>query len=117
MFMMHEASKNLIVTIVKKGWSDPVTRAARHAGAEGATILMGRGAGIHEKQTFLGLCIEPEKEVILTIVDPEQTDAVLSAITEAAQLDRSGMGIAFVVALDRVVGRVHKIDSLETDSN
>lgn len=105
--MICEGCKELIVTIVKKGWAEQVIQASRRAGAEGGTVIMGRGTGIHEMQTLLGLPIEPEKEVVLTIVNPEQTDTVLSAILEGAELAKPGMGIAFVVELKRVAGRVH----------
>jgi nitrogen regulatory protein P-II 1 len=107
--MICEGCKELIVTIVKKGWAERVVQASRKAGAEGGTIIMGRGTGIHEMQTLLGLPIEPEKEIVLTIVNPEQTDAVLNAIIEGADLEKPGMGIAFVIELQRVAGRVHML--------
>ncbi len=107
--MISESRKDLIVTIVKKGWAERVVEASRRAGAEGGTILMGRGTGIHEMQTLLGLPIEPEKEIVLTIVNPEQTDTVLDVILEGAELEKPGMGIAFVVTLQRVAGRAHML--------
>jgi nitrogen regulatory protein PII len=58
-------------------------------------------------QTLLGLRIEPEKEIILTIVGPEQTDTILEAIVSAAELNKPGNGIAFVITLAKVAGRVH----------
>ncbi len=106
--MIHEGCKNLIVTIVKKGWSERVIQASRTAGATGGTVLMGRGTGIHETQSVFGLPIEPEKEIILTVVEVDQTDTVLAAIEEAAELNNPGMGIAFVVNLEKIAGRVHK---------
>lgn len=75
--MICETGRQLIVTIVKKGWAQEVIQASRNAGASGGTIIPARGTGIHEMQTLLGLRIEPEKDVILTIVDPEQTDKIL----------------------------------------
>jgi nitrogen regulatory protein PII len=111
--MICEGCKNLIVTIVKKGWSDRVVQASREAGAEGGTILMGRGTGIHENKSLFGLPIEPEKEIILTIVELDQTDAVLTAIEKAAELNTPGMGIAFVLNLDKIAGRVHMLCNKE----
>ena len=105
--MICEGCKNLIVTIVKKGWSEKVINASRNAGAGGGTILMGRGTGINDKQSVFGLPIEPEKEIILTIVEAEQTDKILLAIEEAAELNTPGMGIAFVLSLDKVAGRAN----------
>ncbi len=105
--MSNGYDNELIVTIVKRGWSEPVLTAARGAGAEGGTILLGRGTGIHEVKTLLGIAIEPEKEIILTVVAAARTDAVLEAIVAAAELDQPGMGLAFVLPIRRVTGRVH----------
>ncbi|OPX74591.1 MAG: hypothetical protein A4E40_01224 [Methanoregulaceae archaeon PtaU1.Bin059] len=106
--MLCEGCKELIVTIVSKGWAEQVIQASRDAGAEGGTILMGRGTGIHETQSLLGIPIEPEKEIVFTVVDPEQTEQVLEAISRGAELETPGRGIAFVIPLQRVAGRVHK---------
>ncbi|HDR73258.1 MAG TPA: P-II family nitrogen regulator [Methanoculleus sp.] len=105
--MICEGCKELIVTIVNKGWAERVIRASREAGAEGGTILMGRGTGIHEKQSFFGVPIEPEKEIVLIVLDPSQTDRVLMAISDAVELHLPGRGIAFVLPVSRVAGRVH----------
>lgn len=113
--MICEGCKNLIVTIVNKGWSEKVIHASREAGASGGTILMGRGAGIHENRTLFGLPIEPEKEIILTVVEVDQTDVILSAIEEAAELNTPGMGIAFVINLEKMAGRVHMTCKINDD--
>ncbi|RQD79212.1 MAG: P-II family nitrogen regulator [Methanocalculus sp. MSAO_Arc1] len=105
--MICETGRQLIVTIVKKGWAQEVIRASRDAGASGGTVIPARGTGIHEMQTLLGLRIEPEKDVILTIVNPDQTDEILEAIVKVADLEKPGTGIVFVINLDKVAGRVH----------
>ncbi len=113
--MICETGRQLIVTIVKKGWAQEVIQASRNAGASGGTIIPARGTGIHEMQTLLGLRIEPEKDVILTIVDPEQTDKILEAIVTVAELEKPATGIVFVVNLDKVAGRVHMIREKEEE--
>jgi nitrogen regulatory protein PII len=107
--MICEGCKNLIVTIVKKGWAETVITASRKAGAEGGTILMGRGTSMNEMRSIFGIPIEPEKEIILTIVEVDQTDEILHAIEEASKLNTPGMGIAFVVSLDKIAGRAHML--------
>ena len=103
-----ESSVSLIVTIVGKGWGDTVLEASLKAGAEGGTILLGRGVGIHEKQKILGICIEPEKEVVLSVTYPDKTEAILEGIMRAGELNKAGAGIAFVVPVEKVVGIVHR---------
>ena len=98
---------SLIVSVVRKGWGSTVLEASVKAGARGGTVLFGRGAGIHEREKIFGMSIEPEKEVLLTIVNVSQVDAILDAIVQAGELNDTGRGIAFVVPVDKVVGVAH----------
>ncbi|QGT98733.1 Putative regulatory protein, P-II family / Putative regulatory protein, P-II family [Candidatus Syntrophocurvum alkaliphilum] len=108
-------SHDLIVTIVKKGWADKVVKASKQAGAEGATVIYGRGTGIHEQKKLLGLSIEPEKEMVLTIILKEETEKVLKAIEKGCSLDKPATGISFVIELKKVVGIVHLLEQLGVD--
>lgn len=98
---------SLIVTIVRKGWGSTVLNASVKAGARGGTVLTGRGAGIHENKKIFGMSIEPEKEIVLTLVFTDQIDLILPKIVEAAELNEVGKGIAFVLPVDRIVGVAH----------
>lgn len=100
-------SISLIVSIVRKGWGSTVLQASVKAGARGGTVFSGRGAGIHEQEKIFGMSIEPEKEIVLTLVYTTQIDIVLPRIVAAAELNDMGRGIAFVVPVDRVVGMAH----------
>jgi len=100
----------LIISIVRKGWAEKVIVAAKAAGARGGTILHGRGVGVHEQKKLLGLPIEPEKEIILTLIHRDKTNDVLKAIVEAGQLQKPGMGVGFVIDVDKVVGIVELLD-------
>lgn len=100
----------LIVTIVRKGWAAKIVNAAKAAGARGGTIMHGRGVGIHEQKKMLGIPIEPEKEIILTLIHKDKTNDVLKAIVEAGQLNKPGTGIGFVIDVDKVVGIVALIE-------
>lgn len=97
----------LIVAIVKKGKAEVVVEAAKAAGAEGATIMFGRGTGIHEQKKLLGIPIEPEKEIILTVVPSAIVEQVLAAVEKRGKLQNPTAGIAFVLDLEKVVGIVH----------
>ncbi len=105
------ANVSLIITIVKKGWGDKVLEASTKAGAQGGTVLLGRGIGIHEKQKIMGIPIEPEKEIVLTVVYPDASEAILKQICDTCDLEKPGLGIAFVVPVERVVGVSHLLGS------
>jgi len=108
---------DLIVTIIKKGFCENIITASRDAGAEGATIIPARGTGIHETKKLLGIPIEPEKEIIFTIVQEEKSEKVLDAIVKAGKLEKPATGVAFVIELKKVAGVVHLIKALEEANN
>lgn len=99
----------LIVSIVRKGWGDTVLEATMNAGAHGGTVLLGRGIGRNEQLRVFGIQIEPEKEIVLTVVRADQRDEVLREIERAAELNAPGKGLAFVLPLEKVIGVVHLV--------
>lgn len=109
---MVDGQFDLIVIIVDAGNAEDVLDAARRAGGEGATILHGRGSGIHEQKKIFNIPIEPEKDVVLLLVPEERTDGILKAIDEAVDLEKPGHGIGFVLPAKRVVGLSHRISGM-----
>ena len=101
---------SLIMGIVRHGWGDRALEASCKAGSEGCTIVLGRGVGIHEKQKIMGIPVEPEKEIVLSLTHSDKAEAVLEAIVQAAELDKPGTGIAFVIPVEKLVGVVHRCD-------
>jgi nitrogen regulatory protein P-II 1 len=99
----------LIVTIVRKGWGDTILEASMKAGAHGGTVLPGRGIGKNEQQRVFGIQIEPEKEIILTVVPADIRDKVLREIELAGELDAPGKGLAFTLPIEKLVGIVHLV--------
>jgi nitrogen regulatory protein PII len=94
----------LIVSIVVKGYADLVIDAARDMGATGGTVLYGRGIGVHEKGTIFGRPIEPEKEIVLTLVKSEHVEKTRDAIMEKAEICKPGKGIVFILDVEQAVG-------------
>ncbi len=99
----------LIVSIVRKGWGDTVLDATMKAGAHGGTVLLGRGIGRNEQMKVFGIQIEPEKEIVLTVIPSDLKDRVLREIVQAAELNAPGHGLAFVVPVETVAGVVHLV--------
>jgi nitrogen regulatory protein P-II 1 len=100
----------LIVSIVRKGWGDTVLEATMNAGAHGGTVLFGRGIGRNEQQRVFGIPIEPEKEIVLTVIPTHLKDTVLQEVVRAAELTAPGHGLAFVVSVEKVAGIVHLVE-------
>lgn len=97
----------LIVTIVNSGDSSTVVKAAAHAGAEGGTILNGRGTGVNEQQTFMNFTIEPEKDIVLTLIPTSYAEKVIQSIEQAVDLNAPGKGIAFTIDVENIFGVNH----------
>ena len=92
----------LITCVLQKDLADDVLLAAKNIGAQGATISYARGTGIRERMGLLGVTVDEKKEVIRIIVSEEQSNLVFEAMYLAGKLDTPGMGIMYMVRLDRV---------------
>lgn len=96
----HEA----IFCIVNSGYSETVMDAAKKFGARGGTVINARGTANKDAETFFGITIQPEKEIVMILVPSSIKDEVLHALYKEAGLDSAGQGIAFALPVDSVVG-------------
>lgn len=107
---MAEAQKShalkMVVAIVQRGKADEVVGAAIKAGAPAATVVFGRGQGMRERLGPLGIAIQPEKEIILIILEEWLSEQVLKAMVSAGNLDKAGIGFVFTVPVERAIGFV-----------
>ncbi|HHU55394.1 MAG TPA: P-II family nitrogen regulator [Acholeplasmataceae bacterium] len=94
----------LIVVIVERGNGEAVVDAALKAGATGATIVNARGSGIHETQKVFNIEIEPEKEIVLLLVESENTDTITDEIRKELRIDEPGRGIIFILDVHKTFG-------------
>lgn len=93
-----------IITIVDKGIGESVTSTAENHGARGGTIINARGSGVASSVKFFNMDIEPEKEMVIIIIDANETEKVVNAIMEEHQLDQPNKGVLFVQDLSHVRG-------------
>ena len=91
----------LITCVVQQGMADPIIRAARAAGAQGATVYYARGTGVRERLGLLGVAVNVQKEVIQVIASTEQVERVFEAMYVAGDLDSPGAGIMFTTPVDK----------------
>lgn len=113
--MRYLTNFDVIFTIVERGKGEIIIQASHEAGAEGATLFFGRGSGIHEHKKILGIPIEPEKEIVITLIEKEKTNAVLEAIVKAGKLNEPGRGRSFVIDVKKMVGAAHLEQKKEGD--
>lgn len=101
---MEESNKHLIVTITNEGYAEEVMNSAKKAGATGGTTLNGRGLETDKIVKFLGISIEPEKDVVLILADENIRNKIMDSILEACGLKTLGKGICFSLPVSHVVG-------------
>lgn len=105
----------VILALVNDDYQDEVIKTAKEAGATGATILNARGEGLHEKQSFLGLSMESQKDLLLFLVEDFNANKIMEAIYKAGKLNESGNGIAFSLNVDRAIGLESQLPVLEKE--
>ncbi len=93
-----------ITVVVPRGLAEEAVEAARSAGARGATIINGRGAGTKETSRILGVDIEPEKEIAMILVENEIVEAAIEAIQKKLGISEHGHGIIYTQAVTGVYG-------------
>lgn len=103
-YMSNEHNYELIITIITNGYSAAVKEAAVSAGARGGTVIHALGQGGEEAMKFLGIAIQPEKEIVLNVVKNDEKAKVMSAIAESVGINTEGRGIIFSLPVDSAFG-------------
>ncbi len=94
----------LIMAFVKPDITDKVVNAMKSEGATGATIIPGRGTGVHEAKTFFGLSIEDQTDILVFLVEEHVVEKLLKVIETAGDFDKPSTGIAFALPIEHAVG-------------
>lgn len=95
---------HLIVAIVNSGFMDQVMSAAKKAGANGGTVVHARGLGSKEAVKYLGITIQPEKELVLILTTKDKKLAIMESIKHEVGLNTEGTGICFSLPVDSAIG-------------
>ena len=111
--MINEKDYELIVLIVSEGYASTAMDAAKRVGASGGTLINGIGLGSSEAKKFLGITIEPEKDVVLIITPKEEKIKVMEEVTKDVGLSQEGRGILFSVPVDNVIGLSERLEFLK----
>lgn len=94
----------MVAAIVERGKADDVVQVARQAGGQGATILHGRGLGSERTSKIFNVQIEPEKEIVLMVVESDKVRNIAHQISTELDIDQPGAGIIFSMAVNNATG-------------
>lgn len=102
--MEDEVKYHLIITVVLEGYLEQVMAAAKRAGATGGTVIKARGLANIMPNKVLGFNIEPERELILNIVDDESKNKVMEEITKSCGIKTGGKGVCVALPISMAEG-------------
>lgn len=91
----EESMFQKLTVIVDRGTADDVMDVARKNGANGGTILHGRGTGSDCTVKLFGMDIEQEKELIIILVPNAIADKIKDSLERELELGVRGKGILF----------------------
>lgn len=94
----------VIFSIVNAGCYEQVMDCAREAGATGGTVIHARGTSNPNAAKVFGISVQPEKEIVMIVVDEQIKDNVLHALYKTVGVNTPANGIAFALPVDDVVG-------------
>ena len=102
--MKDNKEYHLIVSIVQEGYADKVMNVAKKNGANGGTLIKGRGLGSKNSFKFFNMTIEPEKDIILIVCDKESKNKIMESILEKTGIKTEGKGICLSLPIDTTIG-------------
>lgn len=107
----------LVIVFVEDSKTDAVMKAAREAGATGATVINNaRGEGLETSKTFFGLSLESQRDVVLMLVEEHLSRSILEEIGAIGEFDESpGTGIAIQIDVEDAVGITHQMAQLSAE--
>ena len=94
----------VIFCIVNSGHSDEVMEAAREFGARGGTVIRARGTANAEAEKLFNIVVQPEKEIVMILVDKSIKNDILHGLYKRVGLSTPSQGIAFAMPVTSVVG-------------
>ena len=99
--MENTVNIKALFIIVNAGFAEEIVDIVRSEGASGATIINARGGGM-KNQTILGITVDPEKEMVLTLVEAKTATKIMTAIKEKAGIGTPAHGICFFMPVEKM---------------
>ena len=107
----------LIFVMTEDELTDKAIETARAHGATGCTVITSaRGEGLKPAQTFLGLTVTGQRDIVLFLVEEHRSREILEAIATACEFDtRPGTGVAFQIDIEDAIGLHEQIATIQQE--
>lgn len=101
--MSTNSALRVMFMIVNMGFADEIVDVVREVGVRGATIIHAQGAGA-PIGTIMGIAVDPQKEIILAVVDEATAEKAMAEIKEKAGRDTPARCVCFTMPVDKTIG-------------
>jgi len=99
-----ETNKEVIIFICNYGFGTDAMIEARKAGASGGTLIHGRSSLEQGKQSFFGITINPEKDLLMIVCLEDIRANIMKAINAAYGPSTDAHGICFSMKVTDTLG-------------
>lgn len=107
----------LVFVMTEDELTEKTIEIARNHGATGCTVITSaRGEGLKPVQTFLGLTVAGQRDIVLFLVEEHQSRDILEAVATACEFDtKPGTGVAFQVDIEDAIGLHGQIATIQQE--
>ena len=110
-----------LFVITSAEYEDTLKAVAKDAGADGATVIQGRGSNSGSKKSFFSLTFEGNQTVIIYALEEKLSKKVLKALNKEILNNKTDclaftMPIAHIIGLDREVLKKFE-DTIKKEDN
>ena len=95
---------HLILAIVQEGYAEKAMTVAKKYGANGGTVITGRGVGTKNSFKLFNMTIEPGKDIVMIVCDLESKTKIMEGILEKVGIKTEAKGICLSLPIDSAVG-------------
>jgi len=97
-------SHDLILAVIKRGYSEDLMEAARAAGAGGGTVIPAHRVAAAAPLRYWGASLQEEKDLVAIISKREDKAKIMLAINEKCGLKSEAQGWVFSLPVESVAG-------------
>ncbi len=101
---LKDTTHELLVVIANQGYSNLIMEAAKGAGAGGGTVIHARGTGMERAESFFGVSLASEKEIIFIVSRTGLRSEIMKAIMKEAGMDSKAKSIIFSLPVTSTAG-------------
>lgn len=101
--MEYSSNMKALFIIFNAGFAEEVIEIAREEGARGATVLNARGEGSRH-ESFMGITVDSEKEMILCITDENTSEKIMAAIKVKVGIKTPARSVCFTLPVEKTIG-------------